>query len=276
MELQTKEILVDFGRLPKCPLRRSQLHADPADQRALRPHQLAASVYGQADHGRLPEYALGREVAEGPPLPETAPLATSPISSSEGVRSPILVTWLDAAFCKSGILVCLTRLTMSPTMNAEAEDIVVKSIMNCCSVTVLLWKMYSFILSLCQILIPNHYPIPLTLGIRQARRYTTSLQVHFGTRYLPPSCSYCSPHLLVVSVGPPSSLFLGPPLDDDMRFLHQIILLLFPPFLFPVRLLLRPALHQLVRLDLATAATQQLRRRCSGNELYIISLILHT
>ena len=30
---------------------------------------------------------------------------------------------------------------------------------------------------------PNHYPIPLTLGICQAQRYTTSLQVDFGTRY---------------------------------------------------------------------------------------------
>ena len=28
---------------------------------------------------------------------------------------------------------------------------------------------------------PNHYPIPLTLGIRQAQRYTTSLQVDFAT-----------------------------------------------------------------------------------------------
>ena len=27
----------------------------------------------------------------------------------------------------------------------------------------------------------NHYPIPLTLGIRQAQRYTTSLQVDFAT-----------------------------------------------------------------------------------------------
>ena len=28
---------------------------------------------------------------------------------------------------------------------------------------------------------PNHYPIPLSLGIRQAQRYTTSLQVDIAT-----------------------------------------------------------------------------------------------
>ena len=30
-------------------------------------------------------------------------------------------------------------------------------------------------------LIPNHYPIPLTLGIRQAQRFTSSLLVDFAT-----------------------------------------------------------------------------------------------
>ena len=46
-----------------------------------------------------------------------------------------------------------------------------------------LFFMIILILSLCQILFPNHYPFSFTLGICHTLHNTTSLQVHFGTRY---------------------------------------------------------------------------------------------
>ena len=62
-----------------------------------------------------------------------------------------------------------------------------RKMMNCCPMTLLFDIIMVFMeneFSFCHGVkssFPNHYPIPLTLAIRQARRYTTSCQVHLGT-----------------------------------------------------------------------------------------------